>query len=157
MLEPMSDAEAERDFERIIAVFAEALVAAREWPDEEARIRARRKTEEVLPQGACTPGHHFRNIVIDGGSAGTLWFAEQLDETPPRVYVFDIAVDEDRRGHGIGSRALGALEEEARALGAQQIMLSVFHHNAGAVRLYSRLGYVPGERDEYGMRMAKAL
>ena len=86
--------------------------------------------------------------------AGAVWFAEQLDEEPPRIYLFDIAIDADRRGQGLGSATLRALADEARALGARELVLSVFHHNAGAVRLYRRLGFEPRERDDHGMRMA---
>jgi ribosomal protein S18 acetylase RimI-like enzyme len=101
--------------------------------------RARRHVEELLPQGQRTAGQHFHRIVVDGSPVGTLWFAEQLDETPPRVYIYDIEVD------------------EARRLGAEEIMLSVFSRNPGAIRLYERLGFRPNERGKAGMRMSKPL
>ncbi|MHC4492717.1 MAG: GNAT family N-acetyltransferase, partial [Planctomycetota bacterium] len=96
-------------------------------------------------------------IVVDGSPVGTLWFAEQLDETPPRVYIYDIEVDEEHRGKGVGTAAQQALDDEARRLGAEEIMLSVFSRNPGAIRLYERLGFRPNERGKAGMRMSKPL
>jgi len=157
MLAELPEAEFDAYVERMVRHFADELVAAREFEPDEARAKSRRALETHLPQGRATPGHHFRVILDDGERAGVVWFAEQLGETPPRVYLFDIAVDEARRGRGLGTAVLHALEREARALGAHELVLSVFHHNAGAVRLYERLGFEPRERDAYGMRMALRL
>lgn len=137
--------------------FAHDFAASSDLSFETALAKARDHVAGLLEDGMATSGHHFRTLVVDGAPAGTLWFAEQLEESPPRVYLYDIAVDEARRGQGIGTRALHALEEEARALGARAVMLSVFHHNTGAVRLYERLGYEPHETGAGGMRMVKSL
>lgn len=142
----------ERSIARFVASFPEDVMAP-----EEILPAARRHVEELLPQGRQTPGQHFRSIVVDGQSVGTLWWAEQLDETPPRVYIYDIEVDENHRGKGVGTAAMNALEDEARRLGAEEVMLSVFLQNPGAIRLYERLGYEPTERGKAGMRMSKPL
>ena len=157
MLAKMSDMQFDTYVGHVIERFAQDLAVGDEVPLEEALERTRGHITGLLRQGAQTPGHHFRTIEFEGDSVGTLWFAEQLDESRPRVYVFDIAVDEAPRGQGLGTTALHALEEEARALGATQLMLSVFLHNTGAVRLYERMGFAPAEHGMGGMRLSKAL
>ena len=137
--------------------FATDYAKGDEVPLNKALAMGRDHMAGLLPDGMRTRGHHFRTMTQDGQPVGTLWFAEQLDETPPRVYIFDITVDEAQRGRGLGTRALAALDEEARALGAEEIMLSVFFHNTDAVRLYERLGFTPRERGKGGMRMAKSV
>ena len=52
-----------------------------------------------------------------------------------------IAVDEAWRGHGVGTPLLQAAEEWARAHGAERMSLDVDAENAGALRLYERMGY----------------
>ncbi len=154
MLEALPDDAFEAYRERVIARFAESF-PGKDIPQRE--VAARRYLEKLLPQGPQTPGQHLHRIVLDGEAVGTLWYAEQLDETPPRVFLYDIEVDEDHRGKGLGTAAMHALEEEGRRLGAKQVMLAVFFGNPGAIRLYERLGFLPTERGEAGMRMAKPL
>jgi RimJ/RimL family protein N-acetyltransferase len=65
-------------------------------------------------------------------------------------------VDDHRRrrprGQGLGTAALAALEEWARARGITTIGLHVFGDNEGAWRLYRRLGYI-----ETSVQMEKRL
>lgn len=154
MLEALPDDAFDTYRERVIARFVESF-PEEDMAQEEKEVR--RYMEKLLPRGQQTPGQHFHRIVMDGVPVGTLWYAEQLDEEPPRVYLFDIEVDEEHRGKGIGTLAMQALEEEGRQRKAKQLMLSVFFKNPGAIRLYERLGFEPTERGEAGMRMAKPL
>jgi len=142
--------------ERAIARFAESLPEDG-MPRKEILPGARRHVEGLLPQGQRTAGQHFHRIVVDGNPVGTLWWAEQLDETPPRVYIYDIEVEEEHRGKGVGTAAMQALDDEARRVGAEEVMLSVFFGNPGAIRLYERLGFRPTETGKAGMRMSKPL
>ena len=48
----------------------------------------------------------------------------------------------DWRGRGVGSALLGSAVEWAREAGAHKMALQVWPHNAGARRLYERLGFV---------------
>jgi len=156
-LEPMDAREAERFLAGAAERFVDELVRSAELSRVEAEARTRDVFGRILPQGAATRGQHFRHLRAGGARVGTLWFAEQLAEDPPRVFVYDIVVHADARGQGHGTAAFDALEEEARGLGARQIMLSVRSRNTGAIRLYERLGFMRCERGAAGMRMAKAL
>jgi ribosomal protein S18 acetylase RimI-like enzyme len=54
-----------------------------------------------------------------------------------------LAVDPDRRGQGIGSALMDALESELEAMGLRDVIVGAVAGNAGALRLYERRGYRP--------------
>ena len=58
------------------------------------------------------------------------------------LFIWDIWVEPERRGEGLGTAALQALEELARSQGVQKVGLHVFGWNVGARRLYARMGFV---------------
>lgn len=58
-------------------------------------------------------------------------------------YVRALAVDEARRGEGVGSLLLEQVEHRARELGSSRLSLDVYAGNHGARRLYERFGMVP--------------
>ena len=59
---------------------------------------------------------------------------------------FGIAVDARWHGRGLGTRMTAWTVEQARALGAPSVRLTVYDDNAGARRIYERLGFVERER-----------
>jgi ribosomal protein S18 acetylase RimI-like enzyme len=67
--------------------------------------------------------------------------------TPDAFHIVSVGVVEDRRGRGIGELLMK--EAEARAVQAKLalITLNVAEENAGAVRLYQRLGYREAMRE----------
>ena len=54
-------------------------------------------------------------------------------------------VDPSARGHGIGRRILGVLEERARTLGVKRLVLEMGPRQPDAHALYTRAGFVPVE------------
>ena len=65
------------------------------------------------------------------------------------LVVVDILISQTARNAGIGTAVLRSLEAAALAQGASQIELSVLASNAGARRLYQRLGYLEGDGDAH--------
>jgi len=65
--------------------------------------------------------------------------------SPRRCYqhiaTLTIYVRREFRGQGVGSRLLGAVIQEARAIGLSKIILSAFPFNEGAIALYRRFGF----------------
>jgi ribosomal protein S18 acetylase RimI-like enzyme len=55
--------------------------------------------------------------------------------------LYSIAVAHAARGRGLGEALLSAAERTALARGCQRLRLEVRQDNAGAIRLYERLGY----------------
>ncbi len=60
----------------------------------------------------------------------------------PLVNVHDVAVAVSYRGQRIGERMLALAEDIARSRGACKMTLEVLTGNAGANRLYERIGFV---------------
>ena len=129
--------------------YAIELVASDALAPEAAAERTAEEFARLLPDGLASPGMHLWTALI-GGTAGDD-DAEQpvghgwleLRHTPSGVsaWVFDVHLDEDRRGQGFGRQMMEALHDAARGLGATTIGLNVFGHNTAAVGLYDSLGY----------------
>jgi len=62
-----------------------------------------------------------------------------------------IAVEPDRRGHGIGARLIEALVARLREAGAPGVCVSVSERNVNAARLYERAGFVVTGRTATGL------
>jgi RimJ/RimL family protein N-acetyltransferase len=60
----------------------------------------------------------------------------------------------DWRGRGVGSALVAAAIEWARAQGMHKLSLSVFPHNAAAIALYSKFGFVEEGRRIKHLRRA---
>ena len=62
--------------------------------------------------------------------------------TPDELYVDGVAVADDMRGNGIGSRLFELLEKKATKNNIRKISLEVIDSNPRARALYERLGFV---------------
>jgi ribosomal protein S18 acetylase RimI-like enzyme len=65
----------------------------------------------------------------------------------PLVNVHDVAVMASHRGQGVGEKMLVLVESLARERGACKLTLEVLGGNAGAMRLYKRVGFANYELD----------
>ncbi|NUR75587.1 MAG: GNAT family N-acetyltransferase [Thermoleophilia bacterium] len=65
-----------------------------------------------------------------------------LDSSPHGFGEIGMAVAREWRGRGVGSALLEAAIEDARARGLHKVILSVFAHNAAALALYRKYGFV---------------
>ncbi|HEY8571137.1 GNAT family N-acetyltransferase [Phenylobacterium sp.] len=61
----------------------------------------------------------------------------------PAGAIYDIVVDPDRRGAGVGRRLLDEVLAALAALGAPQVVLSTAYPNEGARRLFAAAGFRP--------------
>lgn len=85
---------------------------------------------------AAHPGGRFEVVEVDGEPAGRL----VTDAAGGALRLVDVALLPERRGRGIGTALVRALQGEAAAAGLP-LRLSVMRANAGARRLYARLGF----------------
>lgn len=67
--------------------------------------------------------------------------------------LFDIVVDRDRRGRGLGRKLVKKLLQLGRSEGAREAYLQVMVGNLPAVKLYESLGF--GRRYEYWYRVSR--
>ncbi|WP_010097519.1 GNAT family N-acetyltransferase [Ornithinibacillus scapharcae] len=72
---------------------------------------------------------------------GILWVYIQDKNQEKQAYIYDIELDEDQRGKGLGKATMLALEEYAKSENIKQIRLHVFAHNQRAIALYKKMGY----------------
>jgi GNAT superfamily N-acetyltransferase len=153
-LRPLRADEFDAWLARSRARYADDMVANAGMTTEAAQRKAELDAQAVLSAGIATPGHHL--LVVedgDGRAVGTLWFAVGTShEGVARAYLYEVEIDEARRGEGLGRAAMEALEERVRALGYDRIELNVFGGNGVARSLYASLGYA-----ETAVHMAKEL
>ena len=143
-LRPMTGPEYTAWLNATIPEYAADKVAAGQWSEETSLELSRKGHEELLPQGRATTDNYFFTITDAQGTAvGVLWFAVKTKVNERIAYVFDLRVRTERQREGHASRALLALETEARNLGLSGIALHVFGHNKGAQALYARFGFQP--------------
>ena len=110
---------------------------------------------ESFPSGRPRPGHVVFDVLDDAGEpVGYLWIGPETDAQAggDAWWVWDVLIDEGRRGEGLGRTAMLLAEECATAHGARTLGLSVFGFNSAARRLYESLGY-----GTTSVKMAKRL
>ncbi|MDO3408220.1 GNAT family N-acetyltransferase [Saccharibacillus sp. CPCC 101409] len=154
ILKPMNDEEFKR-FRRVSAAeYAEDKVKAGTWKQEEALGLSEEAYANYLPDGLRTREHYFYSIRRENGedSAGWIWLHVSDAPAGKRAFLYDIRLEEEYRGRGLGQAAMRALDETARALGASEIGLHVFGHNPAALRVYEKAGYAITD-----YKMAKSL
>lgn len=81
---------------------------------------------------------------VDGEVVGHIEVSLNRDPVAPEfidAYVDELAVAAAWRGQGIGTRLMAHAEQWAKGSGALSIGIDHLHTNAGAERLYERLGY----------------
>jgi len=140
-LRPLDPSELITVLERVISGYAGARVLAVDAPLADAERNARVQTEALLPNGLATPGHHLYGVMEGEVTVGHLWLAISAPDGFPIAFLYDITLREDARGRGLGRQVMALAEDAARSLGARDLELHVFAHNARARRLYELVGY----------------
>jgi ribosomal protein S18 acetylase RimI-like enzyme len=83
----------------------------------------------------------FRHALHLVGTLGRTMLASSPPLPAHHAYVHGVVVLEGQRGHGWGEQIMLALETDLRDQGMRGVQLQVVVSNAGARRLYQRLGY----------------
>ena len=151
-LRPLREEEyaAWRDEE--VADYARDIAENGDTPPAAARRKAQEDLEHILPDGLATANHAILVIEQGGTAVGRLWLAERVMDDRRALFIYDIHIDPQWRGHGLGRAAMLLAEDQARARGIGRIELNVFGGNAVARGLYLSLDYV-----ERAVLMAKDL
>lgn len=108
---------------------------------EGAREKATRDMAASFPDGFTSLDNVLLSIRKDGERVGVIWFAQREERGRAHAFLSAIAIDEERRGQGLGRQAMLALEDDMRARGIDRLELNVFGGNAVARRLYGSLGF----------------
>jgi ribosomal protein S18 acetylase RimI-like enzyme len=149
-LVPMLPAVFEPYVENLVRTYAAENAKAGRWAEADALGESRKEIQRLLPAGRETPNHFFYSITTDPAEekVGDLWLAIE----PRGGFVYDLNVYEPFRRHGYAEAGMRLAEGVARDHGATKISLHVFAENAGARRLYVKLGYA-----ETNVMMSKPL
>lgn len=138
----MTDQEYERWREAELAAYAQEMVDSGMLTAEAARARSVEQHAEYLPRGRATPRMHLLRVLDrDGRPVGVLWVGPHPRKADAG-FVYDVAIDEGRRGEGHGRAAMLAAESICRDEGWTEIGLNVFGPNTRARTLYDSLGYL---------------
>ncbi len=109
--------------------------------EEAAYAKAEADGAALLADGVRSEGQLLFTVEEDGVAAGALWLAESEVDGRATLFVYDLRIDEARRGRGLGRAAMLLAEEEARHRGLSQLALNVFGGNDVARGLYRSLGF----------------
>jgi ribosomal protein S18 acetylase RimI-like enzyme len=143
-LDPMTDDEFKAWIEPMIRDYAAQHVASGNWAAEDALELAKAQTLGLLPDGVRTKEHYLYTTrdAATGEAVGILWINVRAKAGRAEAFIYDIAINEDRRGRGYGRAAMLACVARARELGAAGIGLHVFGDNTVARALYTSLGFI---------------
>jgi ribosomal protein S18 acetylase RimI-like enzyme len=113
---------------------------------------ARRKAAEDVPPLLENPSNALFVIEDSGEPVGRLWVGERESQGRRFLWIWEVYVDENHRGRGLGRAAMTLAEEEARRRGLDRVELNVFGGNEVARGLYRSLGY-----EEFAVAMGKTV
>ncbi|MDQ6730035.1 MAG: GNAT family N-acetyltransferase [Actinomycetota bacterium] len=139
-IRPMTSDDFDVYRRRTIREYAAEHVRAGDWRPEDAEQRAAKETDDLLPDGAETPGMVLLVGENDHGAVGLVWVGPGPDQRPG-WWIYDIEVVDDQRGQGFGRALLEAAEHEVKRRGGDSVGLNVFGGNEPARCLYESSGY----------------
>jgi ribosomal protein S18 acetylase RimI-like enzyme len=142
-LRAMTDDEFAAFFEQLVASYAQDLFDSGAFLDlASATESSARQTDELLPDGRDSLGHHLWTADDGGTAVAILW----VFVDGPAAFIYDIEVRAEQRRRGYGREVLDAGARAAIDLGAEVLGLNVFGHNDGARALYESAGYATTEQ-----------
>ena len=152
-LRPLREDEIADYVPRIKAAYAAELRKHLHLDAEAAAARAEQSAADAFPAGRIGAGHWLFAVEDgEGTRVGILWLGEPFDREADTLWVYDIEIDPEHRGRGLGRDTMLLAEVEARRLGRRRIRLNVFARNAVARALYLSLGF-----EDLAIQMSKAV
>lgn len=137
-LRPMTADEFAGYREHLVTAYAQDMVDAGAFDDLPTALTAsERSTQELLPDGPASTGHHLWSAMDGDAVVGILW----IHSEGAKAFIYDIEVRDELRRRGYGQEMLDSGARAAVKLGARTLGLNVFGHNDGAAALYARAGY----------------
>ncbi len=81
-------------------------------------------------------------VIVDGIVVGGLaaYVLKKFEQVRSEIYIYDLAVDENYRRHGIATGCINKLREIAREVGSYVIYVQADHGDEPAIKLYESLG-----------------
>jgi GNAT superfamily N-acetyltransferase len=105
---------------------------------EDAEANIERNRSQLLVGDELADGQFVFDVLRDEEKVGTLWLGVRSGTD---WWIYDIVVNHEFRGTGLGRPTLRAAEEYVRTHGGTRLGLNVFGANAVARHLYDAAGY----------------
>ncbi|GAB4821276.1 hypothetical protein N2152v2_008322 [Parachlorella kessleri] len=96
----------------------------------------------ISAQGAAEPAASVQGLQRLGQPLAFMHFRYEEEAGEPVLYLYEIQIEEQAQGKGLGKFLMQLLELVARKGRVTRLLLTVFHGNLAAQALYRRLGYV---------------
>jgi aminoglycoside 3-N-acetyltransferase I len=95
-----------------------------------------------LAELLADPAFIFQAAVEGEAVVGAMasYVLRKFEQARREIYIYDLAVDADRRRRGIATALIDALKQEARAIDPWVIYVQADHGDDPAVALYTKLG-----------------
>jgi ribosomal protein S18 acetylase RimI-like enzyme len=151
-LRPMREDEFPDFLAAARAGYVEDLIRNGGLTPEGARLKAEADYAQLFPDGFPS-GVELRVLEDESGRAvGRVVWAAREQHGSRYAFLYDVEVDEEHRGRGLGREAMQLLEAEVRGRGFERLQLNVFGGNERARTLYRSLGF-----EELSVQMGKEL
>jgi ribosomal protein S18 acetylase RimI-like enzyme len=143
VLVPMSEEQFQSYLERAVHRYALENIKAGYRTEEDAESKSKEDHLRLLHNGLDTPFNHLFVIkdLASGIQVGALWVKFEEDGSRSG-FIYDLFIEEEHRGRGLGKATIRALEKLARERAVRVLYLHVFAHNPVAIRLYQGSGFV---------------
>ena len=140
-LRPMTQEEYDAWRAQSVRDYAADIAKSRDLDPEAALAQSAGEFAQLLPDGLASTDMHLWTAVLEDEAVGMGWIELRQRASGVSAWIYDISLDADHRGRGLGRRLLDALHAAARDLGATSMALNVFGDNTAAIRLYETSGY----------------
>ena len=139
---------AEKPPDRLAAWLSQMWVSYRNslieagFTSDEADANVQRNTTALFVDGAPNSDQRIFDVFEGDVVVGTLWLAPRRDGgSPDEWYIYDVAIEEEFRGRGLGRATMLAAESYVATNGGRRLALNVFGYNTVARALYDSLDY----------------
>ncbi len=120
--------------------YADEIVGAGFTP-EEAKQNIERNKKSLFENDIPNDGQRIFDVLDDDVAIGSLWLAKREEGNSGEWFIYDIVIDPEHRGKGLGRSTMQAAEEYVRSEGGTRLALNVFGPNTVARTLYESMGY----------------
>lgn len=135
-LRPMSKQRHDHWAGTLWQVYYQELIRAG-YSEEYARENSAEDPNNSIEYGKLQPGNIVLEAVYQDEAIGNVWLVQKDSEW----WIYDIEVDDNHRGEGLGRATLRAIEKYVREQGGEKLNLSVFGFNKVARNLYESEGF----------------
>ena len=110
-----------------------------------------------IAEASFHPDAQTRAIYAGETMVGFVMWGVDTDNNPSEMWIWRLMIDGAQQGKGYARMAMEQVLRFLRDAGHREVFLSYEPKNAGAARFYSRLGFEPTGRVEYGETVVKKV